>query len=368
MPTARTRKKSKAVAAARPAAKSRPRWISVSDGRIPVRGLAWFAENRGSFSRLPIRAQQVVREPVWDLAQSPASARLAFRSNTTELTVRVTNSDTGFMSHMPLTGSSGLALYAGVPGRMRYWTTAIPDQQDPTFERQLFSGIPGKMREFRLYLPLYKPLKSLDVCVSPGARVLAPSPARLPLPVVFYGTSITQGGCASTAGSDFVSTLGRDLDLDVINLGFSGNGRGDPELAKLMTEVESALYVLDYVANADAATLRRTLPRFVKILRKARPATPILLITNLCYANYDFSAAGRSVHEEKRDIIIDFYVRQRRRGDTSIHLADGFSLIPFGVPCVTVDGGHPADHGFHLMAKRLAPVIERILLRDDQGS
>lgn len=340
------------------------RWMPAADGRLTVRGLHWFKENGGSFSRLPLRAKKTVRPPVWELAQSPASGRIAFRSDTTSMAVRVTNPDAGHMGHMASSGSNGLVLYSGRPGRMRPWATAIPDIAAPSFESMLFQGIGKKVREFRLYMPLYKGMQSLELGLSKGARILKPSPAAVDGPAVFYGTSITQGGCASTAGSDFVSTVGRMLNVDVVNLGFSGNGQGDPELAELMAEIDAALYVLDYTANTDAAGLKRTLPKFLDILRAKRPRTPILLMTPLCYSRMDFMPGCRLGQEEKRDVTIDHYIRRRKSGDANIHLADGFALIHFGADCAYVDGVHPADHGFRLMAERLAPYIEHILLRD----
>jgi len=342
----------------------RLRWIPAADPRFTVRGLAWFDENGGRFWRLPERAREKVREPVWHLAQCPAGAHLAFRSNTSAVAVRATNRDTGHMPHMASTGSNGLFLYVGPPERMRPWAAAIPDRKSATFERLLFRGVARRMREFRLYLPLYKPLDALEVGLGPGARILPPSALTIEKPVVFYGTSITQGGCTSTAGSDFVSTVGRRLNLNAINLGFSGNGRGEPELAELIAEIDAALYVLDYAANVDPARLRRTLPRFVRILRDRRPSTPILLVTNLCAASYDFSPERRHVLEDRRDIMMAFYVRRRRGGDRRIHLADGFGLLPFGADALTVDGVHLSDHGFQIVAERLAPIIEQILLRD----
>lgn len=341
------------------------RWLAAADKRLQMRGLAWYEENGGSFCRLPHRAKGRVRAPVWDLAQCPASGRLAFRSNTTGLAVRARSPNTNVMAHMPGSGSRGLSLYAGRPGRMRPWGAAIPDGGNVDFERQIFQGIPGKMREFRLYLPLYNGLESLELGFSKGARILPPTPPAIEGPVVIYGTSITQGGCASTAGSDFVSSVGRSLDLDVVNLGFSGNGRGEPELAELLAEIDASMYVLDYAANVDVKRLRYTLPRFVGILRKKHPTTPIVLLTNVCFWGYDFNAGTRRTLEDRRDAMIAFYARQRRAGDANLHLADGFGLVPYNTDAAYVDGVHPSDHGFQLMAERLAPIIERILLRDN---
>jgi hypothetical protein len=341
------------------------RWLSAHDARFTMRGLPWHEENGQSFCRLPHRAEPIVRDNVWALAQAPASAHLAFRSNTSALAVRVRNSDTGFMPHMPLSGSNGLFLFGGPPHRLQPWATAIPEIDSPTFERELFRGAERRTREFRLYLPLYKHLVDLEIGVAKGARILAPSATAVPKPVVFYGTSITQGGCASTAGSDFVSTVGRMLNLETINLGFSGNGWGEPELAELVAEVDASLFVLDYCANVDDKRLRRTLPRFVRILRQAHPQTPILLMTPLCFSKADFQAAMRTVLEHKRDTVLRYYCKQRQAGDENIHVADGFGLLPFGAATAYVDGVHPTDDGFQMIARNLKPYLEYILLRDD---
>jgi len=338
------------------------RWIEAGDKRLTVRGLAWFAENGGSFARLPHRAKSIVRPRVWNFGLRPASARVAFRSNTASLAVRVRNHDMIVMPHMPASASNGLQLYCGAPGRMRPWSVAIPSLTDLSFTSQLFDGVSKRMREYRLYLPLYRPLASLQLGFSKGARIAAPSPTALEKPIVFYGTSITQGGCASTAGGDYISTVGRRLNVDVINLGFSGNGKGDPEMAQLMSEVDAALYVLDYPANVSVGELRRTLPRFVRILREKRPQTPVLLITIQLQSTYDFSPAARAQLEAKRDVMMEFYVKQRKKGTADIHLVDGFGLLPFGGDSIYVDTAHLTGHGFNVMAERLAPALERILM------
>lgn len=337
-------------------------WISAAERQLTVRGLAWFKANRGSYCRLPLRAEKIVRADVWYLAQSPAGANVAFRSDTTQMAVRVTNEDAGHMPHMPATGSNGVALECGAPGRMRPWAVPQPDLVAASFERQLFSEVSKKMREFRLYLPLYKSLKKLELGFSRGSRILPPSSLALPRPVVFYGTSITQGGCASTAANDYVSCIGRALNIETINLGFSGNGRYEPEVARFVAEIEAALFVLDY-ANLDGQLLRRRLPPFVRILRARHPKTPILLITPICYSSYDWSAGTRSYLDSARDVMLAYYVRQHGR-DRNLHLVDGYGLIPFGTEAAHVDGCHPNDHGFRMIADRLAPQIEQILLRD----
>ncbi|MDD2709271.1 MAG: SGNH/GDSL hydrolase family protein [Verrucomicrobiae bacterium] len=336
-------------------------WVDAFDRRLEVRGLAWQKENGKRFCRLPLRARKLVRSPVWDLSQCPASARICFRSDTSSLVARARLGHASNMCHMPATGQSGLALYAGEPGRMKRWGVGIPDIDKAYYERELFSGAPRKMREYAIYLPLYNSLTGLKLGFDADARFAAPSRPAIRKPAVFYGTSITQGGCACTTGADWVSTVGRLLDLDAINLGFSGNGKGEPEMARLIAEIDASLFVLDYAANVSPEEMRNTLPEFCRILRREHPRTPILLVSKICYGQEVWSDERRTVHDASRDAIIQYYAATRQAGDENIHFADGMALLPCGVDAATVDGVHPTDHGFQMIAERIAPYIERIL-------
>lgn len=339
-------------------------WLPATSPRFTMQGLPWFRQNKGSFCRFPITARKRLRPEVWQLSLCPASGCIAFRSDTTCLRVRVRNQDTTHMPHMPMSGSNGLSLYAGTGGRLAPWATAVPDMANPFFERSFFTGVARRMRDFRVYLPLYHPLQSLELGVSHGARILPPSPSALNKPVVFYGTSITQGGCANTAGSDFVSTIGRLLNLQVVNLGFSGNGRGDIEVARLMARIDAAMHVLDYPCNVSPADLEKTLPPFFAVLRRRWPKVPILLMSPPCFWQANHNHGTMADLDAKRNTMMRFYLEQRRKGDAHVHFADMFDMLPFTADAAYVDGVHPTDEGFQLMARGLAPAIERILLRD----
>jgi lysophospholipase L1-like esterase len=337
-------------------------WVDGADRRLTVRGLPWFDENRPGYARFPARAQKKLREAVWSLAQCPAGGRICFRSNTTRMAVRVTLAEpSGNQPHMPATGQSGISLYAGAGQACRPWSGTKPDIAKLGYEGPLFDSVTPEWRDFTLYLPLYNPLTTLKIGVAPGSSFKPPSPHLLAKPVVFYGTSITQGGCASLPGSDFVATTGRILDVDVVNLGFSGNGQGEPEVAKLMAEVDASLFVLDYAANSTVESLTQTLPGFVQTLRRRHPKTPIALLSIIPYWRTAWSIPALKHHEGLRDALIHFYSDQRRKGDARLHFIDGLALLPLGTSGASVDGGHPSDHGFQVMATNLAPQIERLL-------
>lgn len=337
-------------------------WVKAASRRFTIRGLAWYEEDRPVLRRLPGRAEGIVPPGVWQGGQCLASARVCFRSDTTTLKVRAKVPGVIPYVHMPATGHSGMALYVGGPHEQKPWGVAFPRNLDATeYESEFFSGISREMREYTLYLPPYNGLSSLEIGLSPGAKLAKPSAPVLAKPAVFYGTSITQGGCVNNAGGDYASVLGRALNLDVVNLGFNGCGKGEPEVARLLAEIDACLFALDYVANVDPVRLKKTLPPFVKILREAHPTTPVLIMSRIVYMASGYCDTHRAAHEQQRDTIIHFYSRQRRAGDPNIHFVDGNALIPYAADLAHVDGGHPTGAGFQLMAERLVPYVQHAL-------
>mgnify|MGYP000740093727 CR=1 FL=1 len=347
-----------------PSQKSDVKWVSPLHPSIRVEGLPWFLKNNGLFNRFPRSVEKMLRPEVWALSECPAGGCITFRSNTTLLRIKIKNKDASHMPHMPLSGSNGVSLFVGENNDLRPWGTAIPDMESSEFEREFFTNIPPEERNYRLYLPLYHPLQSLYIGIAKNSIIKPPFSHAISKPAVFYGTSITQGGCASTPGSDFINTLGRILNIEMINLGFSGNGKGDIEVAKLMAEINAAIYVLDYLANVNNDLLQKTLFPFYSKLRHKHKNTPILLLSSPCFWQVDFNPALLKEQESKRDYLMSFYVEQRKNGDPNIHFADVFDMLAFATENAYVDGVHPTDHGFTIIATRLAPVLKRILFRN----
>lgn len=340
-------------------------WIDAFDPRLTLRGFGWMAENRKhkSFRRLPDRMEKGLSENVKVLSQQPSSGFLSFFACATDVSVRMTLEDTAQMNHMPATGMAGAELYfrdglIWIPAG-----TAIPNQTEVSFTSALIEKGPKVRREYRLYLPLYKKLNTLAIGFSSGAKI-SPAPApKGTKPIFFYGTSITQGGCASTAGSDFVSVVGRLLDTEVINFGFSGSGRGEPEVARLIRKIDAEMFVLDFQANADVETLDTVLPEFIRLLREKHPTTPLVVVGNPGYDQRLRSAEVRACVDRKRDIGMKVYLDKKAAGDRAIHFIDGYGLLPGGLSGAYVDGVHPTSHGFAIMAERLAPQLRAIRLQ-----
>lgn len=327
---------------------------------LPIEGKGWDRTD-AFYDRLPAKAKTLVREPVWNLSRHSAGLCVRFVTDSPVIRARwtVTSSNLA-MDHMPATGVSGLDLYVRNHGRWRWLGTGRP-RGGATNEVTLADGVPAGMHEYRLYLPLYNGTKSLEIGVDAASVLAAPAGADIAArPICVYGTSITQGGCASRPGMAYPAILGRRLGRPVINLGFSGNGRMEPELAELLCELDVAVYVLDCLPNMTAEMVRDRVPPFVRRLREAHPRTPILLVENLTYQNAHFLPASREQLVAKNEALRTAYRRLVASGVTGLLYVPGGALIG-GDGEATVDGAHPTDLGFVRIADSLEPVLRAAL-------
>lgn len=330
--------------------------LTIPSAPVEVAGLWWFTEDCPVLRRLPSRLQQTFREPVWQLAQSPSGGRVRFRTDSTRLAITARNPDASTMHHMTSVGQNGFDLY--VDGEYR--NSAWPDAQG-RITREWSLGAERRLRDITLYLPLYKPVTLERLSLDPGARVEAPGRFALPRPVVFYGSSITQGGCAENPGLSYPAIVARALNVDFVNLGFSGNGLGEPALAGAMSGIPAAAFVLDYWANPALEGYRDTLPRFVEILRRRHPKTPILVTGPFWFPGEAVSPELLAQQEAKRRFAREFVTSRRRAGDRAITFVDGLGMLSRAQGSGLVDGVHPNSLGFHFCAQGLEPHLRRAL-------
>jgi len=323
-----------------------------------VEGQGW-TDTARPFDRLPAKAEGVVRDAVWNLSRHSAGMCVRFETDATKIVARykLTSSSLA-MPHMPATGVSGLDLYAqDDAGRWRWLGVARPAAQQVT--ATLAQGLAPGRRAYMIYLPLYNGVESLEVGVPNGAA-LTPVPPRDVKPIVYYGTSIAHGACASRPGMAFPSILGRRLDRPVINLGFSGNGRMEPEVAALLAEIDAALFVIDCLPNMQADTVDERAEPLVRILRKARPNVPIVLVEDRTYANTIFLPSRRERHTTSRAALKAAYERLLADGIAGLHYVEGEHLLGDDGEATT-DSSHPSDLGMVRMADALMPVLKPIL-------
>lgn len=338
------------------------RWIRPDSPPFRLAGFPWYGGD-GVFRRLPVAPPRAFRPEVDHLANCTAGGQVGFRSDSTHIAIQVDLAGPADMTHMPATGQCGFDLYTGEPFAQRFHNSSKYDHRETSYEILLFEHTDGKMRDFTLNFPLYQGVERLLIGLTPEAHLKPPSPWSTNGRTVVYGTSITQGGCASRPGMAYTNILSRALNTEIVNLGFSGSGRGEPEVMEVVAEVpDPQLFVLDYEANSGGhETFSRSLPEAVNILRAARPTVPILIVSRIPYARDLSHQDARAGRERNRAMQAQLVEGRRRDGDRHIHFVDGSTLLGPDFDECTVDGVHPNDLGFMRMARGLEPALRNIL-------
>lgn len=331
-------------------------WYNVADWGVEGKG---WADTKHFYDRFPAKAEGVVPAPVWNLSRQSAGMAARFQSNATKISIRYTLLKKELaMYHMPATGVSGVDLYArNDQGQWRWLGVTHPESQ--TVETCVANGLDGKPRDYLLYLPLYNGVESLEIGL-PSEASFEPLPPRKAKPLVLYGTSILQGGCASRPGMAWTAILGRRLDRPVINLGFSGKGRMEPEVGQLLAELDPVAYVIDCLPNLDGPSVAERAEPLVRQLRQAHPETPIVLVEDRTYSAAPFKAASREHHAASRAALKATYDKLVAEGMRGLVYVPGDSLLGDDDEA-TVDGSHPSDLGMLRQADALTPVLRPLV-------
>ena len=330
-------------------------WFDAAEAPFELSGFPWFEQDH-AFCRMPLKPAHKLPDAVNFLAKCTAGGKIRFQSDSGKIVIRVKLQDNNIMDHMPRTGSNGFDLYCGAPGKETYYYTTRSDVAEYDF--QLFQQEKRSLETFTINFPLYKGVDSLQIGLEQGAKLLPPEPLKKP--VVVYGTSITQGGCASRPGMASTNILSRKLSRHFINLGFSGSGRGEPEVAQVIAELDPAMFLLDFEANAWN-TYPERLADFIRILREAHPETPILVTSCYHYTKrYTAEEGTRARNSRAQQRIVSDW---QKKGDKNIWSVNGRNQLGKYGAEATVDGVHATDLGFQLQAEFLYPHIKKILAR-----
>ena len=238
-----------------------------------IQNQAW-DEDGGNYNRLPARAKGKVRDDVWNLSRESAGLSIRFLTDSKKIQVRYQVTGGYSMPHMPATGVSGVDLYAKVGGKslVCYGSYSFADtiRYNYTIDKDISSDA---KKEYELYLPLYNGVKWLEIGVEEG-KELAFIPARKDRCVLVYGTSIAQGACASRPGMAWTNIVSRELDVPVVNLGFSGNGRLEKEVIDFICEVNAWAYVIDCMANLQDRPAEEVKTLAIKAVKRDQGLCP----------------------------------------------------------------------------------------------
>ncbi|MBR5626563.1 MAG: SGNH/GDSL hydrolase family protein [Thermoguttaceae bacterium] len=326
----------------------------------------WPVENKGwtdvarYYARFPARAEAKVPPNVWTLSQHSTGMVVRFKTDGTSIRVkyRLLSGSVG-MPHMPPTGVSGIDLYAKSDDGKWLWAGCTrPSAQD--IEELLIDGMESKLREFMLYLPLYNGVEFLNIGVPENSVFEAVLPRTDP-PIVYYGTSIAHGGCASRPGMAYTAILGRRLDIPVVNLGFSGSACSEIEIAELMAELNPAMYVLDPLPNMTPELVSERMIPFIQKLREKHPETPILLVEDRCLSNTWLRPGQQEFHRRNQAALKKCY-DELKPNDPNLYYLGTTNLLGENLDFDgTVDSSHPNDLGMYRMTDALEAVIRPIL-------
>lgn len=304
------------------------------------------------YSRLPEDMKSVTRKAVWDLGLNSAGVAIRFSSNSKAIGVKWELLNNFNMSHMAATGVRGIDLYVLVNGEWFFVGTAKPNGKQSS--NMLISRMAGEEREYMAYLPLYDGVTKVEIGCDSSAFIAKPKNGILvpnvKKPLLFYGTSITQGGCASRPGMTYASIISRKLQQETINLGFSGNARMDKSMAEIIARIDAEKYVLDCLPNCTTQILKDSAYYFITYLAKAKPQTPIYMVENVIFPPSIADIQSAKELKEKNAYWEELYKKLRKEGYKNIKYIPAKGLIGNDGEC-TVDGAHMTDLGFMRMAE-----------------
>lgn len=312
------------------------------------------------YERLPDSLEHISRKPLWELGRNSAGLAVRFRSNSTCIAAKWEVRLNRTMNHMTPTGIKGLDLYCLQEGKWVFAGSGRP--QGKANAATMVRHMKPEEREYLLFLSLYDGVTSLEIGVDTLATLLPPA-IDLPVrekPVVFYGTSILQGGCATRPGMAHTNILERWLNRECINLGFSGNGQLDLEIAEVIASVDASVFVLDFVPNATVDQMKERADQFYSIIREKHPQTPILVVEDPLFTHMRFNKEVAKEVTDKNETIGAIFQRWKKEGDKHIYFLPSKEMIGHDGEA-TVDGVHFTDLGFMRYAELLYPILKKYI-------
>lgn len=335
-------------------------WFDPRQAPFSLHGV-FYSEEEGKYRRMEKTAADETSYPVSVLSGCTAGGRVRFMTNSPYVAVKCVELYMKPSANGSNCNNFGFGIYASnvFRGTVHCGDTLGENKVDGKIA---FEGkcnlLSGCLEEVCVHFPAYcDVVYAVYIGLKKGSVIQEPKSYAYPKPVVYYGSSITQGGCASHAGNDYPSVIARELDCDFINLGFSGSGKGEPRMAEYIATLDASVCVMDYDHNAPTVEhLQDTHYNFYEIIRKAKPQMPIILISRPNTDSAPEDAARR------REVIKATYQRAKKQGDKRIWFINGETL--FGkherTSC-TVEGTHPNDLGMYRMAQTIAPVLKKAL-------
>ena len=338
------------------------RFYNVRQAPFRIYGLMWESPT-DAFRRMPKEVAPTINPGTKLLHSYTAGGRVRFSTNSKTIAVRVdleANQKSTLLSQ-PL--KCGFDVYVNENGVSRYYESIRPPVE---WERNGYTGkitFPdNQQRDITVYFPCYGGVDFLEIGLEADATLSEGGTYRHETPVLFYGSSITQGAASARPGIAFASRISRNLDCNFMNLGFSGNARGEIAMAQYIANQDMCLFVMDYDHNSpNAEHLQQQHEPFFMAIRQENPTLPVLMVTR---PPLSYETPGDS--DRRYEVIRKTYENAKARGDENVYLLDGRNLfredlIGFDAWDCTADRVHPNDLGAFLMACAFTKEIAKIM-------
>ena len=305
--------------------------------------------------RLPQNFESKIRKEVWELSENSAGVSISFKSDTSSLAINWSVKHDLRMNHMADAGIKGVDLYEQKKDGWRFVGTGLPNGKEN--EKSLFDEVSKKMRRYRLHLPLYDTVTNIQIGIDDDSDLEYFKNKKRP--IVFYGTSITQGGCASRPGLAYTNIISRELGQECINLGFSGNGHLEESIAKILSNINAEMYVIECMANIDEKIVRSNTIPLIKMIRRKGSNVPIVFFEQ-CIIDQD------TLHGDVISSIKEKNIELNKQVDDAIVQGEKDIYIIKQSGCIdedteaTVDGIHFNDLGFQRYARHFIKSINEL--------
>lgn len=363
-------------------------WFNANKKPFDVRGV-FYSQKDNCYMRFPVEDAEKIGLGYMVYADSSAGGRIRFTTSSPKIAVKVVArvAEGVVSSSSSITNLYGVSVYSNgkfigkLAPELKEILSAIGDTPFTYFAGAETAYT--RMQDFRdgkfkvefagefsfekhtdlkppydvtLYLPLYGGAREVLIGVQQDFSVSQPPKYKHDNYMCFYGSSITHGGCATRPGNDYVNLLSQMLDSDVYNVGVTGSARGGKAIEEYLAKLNPSVYVLDYDHNApDTNHLQKTHYSLYKAIRQARPNTPIVCVSKVATDYYlqDF--------EDRIKVIKGTVDKAKAEGDNNVYFIDGSKIFPALSGNCTIDGCHPNDRGFQLMANAFYPLLKEIL-------
>jgi hypothetical protein len=325
------------------------KWIDLPDARLEMRGLPWLKENTPDLWRLPRSAKANVPKGVWNRAVAPDGGRIRLSCNSTALAIRVQ----ALHEH-----GKNCFFDAFVNGE---YAGSVSVEGTQRVDLVMFEHKERAWKDVTIYLPHKHEVQVFAVGLDPDAELRAPPAFALTRPIVCYGSSVLQGSGALHPAHTYPAAAARRLNLDFVNLGFGGAGKAEVEVVALVNQLDACCYLFDLGKSYGAPTPERY-TRMLDTIRASHPDVPIFCVTPIYSTKEPNEPDYKKRSEDLRSLMREAATMRRQAGDKLIFVIEGLEL--FGEPDKALfhDSQHPNDAGNELMAERLAPVLEKVVL------